>query len=225
MVVCAGLAIAGLRLLRLALPARASAQGSDRSSRPVPMARIALFGSMLVLYGGTEAALGGWMAEHTRRVGGQTASVHWEFAATAFWGGLVAGRAVVAFGLSARREGAAALGGLTLASGGIGALLMAKEALATTMAAVLAGIGLAPVFPVIVAALSREVSPRIGAPLIALGALGGATIPWLVGEVSDRAGSLESGLGALLAFSIALLGLHVVHRAGRRPTIIHSAKP
>jgi fucose permease len=216
---CVPLAVVGLRVARIPFPEGASTEGSDPSSPPVGAARIALFGLMFALYGGTEAALGGWMAEHTRRVVGRTLTVHWEYAATAFWAGLVAGRAAVALRLSKRREGAAALAGLTLATCSVFVLLTASQELAVTMAAILAGIGLAPVFPVTVAALSREVPPSIGGPLIALGGLGGATIPWLVGEVADRSGSLESGLAALLAVSVALLGLQAVRMSSRHRSL------
>jgi fucose permease len=215
MILCVPLAIVGVRIAGIALPPSAKAPGDESSFRSATMLRIALFGLLLVLYGGTEAALGGWMAEHTRRVVGAMQTVQWEFAATAFWGGLVAGRAAVALSLTRQREGVAALVGLILASASVLVLLLAPKELAITMAAALAGIGLAPVFPVTVAALSREMSPRIGGPLIALGGLGGATIPWLVGEVSDRAGSLDAGLGTLLGCSVALLGLHVVQMSNR----------
>jgi FHS family glucose/mannose:H+ symporter-like MFS transporter len=215
LVVSAPLAAVGLRFALIGFPASPVVQGSEwSSSRSATAARIALFGLMFTLYGGTEAALGGWMAEYTRRVG-HTLTVHWEYAATAFWGGLVTGRAAVALRLSGRREGTAALAGLTLAACSVLVLLMASQELAVTMAAILAGIGLSPVFPVTVAALSRELSASVGGPLIALGGLGGATIPWLVGEVADRSGSLESGLGALLAFTVALLALHAFHMLGR----------
>jgi len=210
------LVAAALRLGRLVPPKAAPIDTGAPASLNIAIARIALFGLMLVLYVGTEAALGGWMAELARRVGGQTPTVHWAFAVTAFWGGLVAGRAAVAVGLSARREDAAALAGLALAICSVVVLLLAPGPLAITTAAALAGVGLAPVFPVTVAALSREVSPQVGGPLIALGGLGGATIPWLVGAVSDRTGSLESGLRALLGISIVLLGLHVVRMLKQR---------
>jgi FHS family glucose/mannose:H+ symporter-like MFS transporter len=213
-ILCAPLAIVGLRTARIGFPASPGVPESERPSRPATAARIALFGLMFALYSGTEAALGGWMAEHTRRVG-HTPTVQWEYAASAFWGGLVAGRAAVALRLSRRREGTAALTGLTLAACSVFVLLIASQELAVTAAAILAGIGLAPVFPVTVAALSREMSASIGGPLIALGGLGGATIPWLVGEVADRSGSLDSGLGTLLAFSVVLLGLHGFHNLDR----------
>src|SRR5260370_29190535 len=104
--------------------------------------------------GGTEACVAGMRAEKTRRVS-HTLTVHWEYAATAFWGGLVAGRAAAALRLSKRLEGTAALAGLTLAICSVSVLLVASQELAVTMAAIVAGVGLAPLFPGTVAAPAR----------------------------------------------------------------------
>ena len=154
-----------------------------------------------------DGTLGGWLPgawawARQRCTGG--------FAATAFWGGLTAWRALVAIALSRRREDQAALAGLTLAACSVLALLRTSDERAVIAAAVAGGFGLAPVFPVTVAALSREVPARIGGPLLALGGLGGATIPWVIGAVSDRTGSLASGLRLLIVVSFLLLGLHLV---------------
>ena len=77
------------------------------------------------------------------------------------------------------------------------------------------GLGLAPAFPVTMAALAREVPPHVAQPMIALGSLGAATVPWLVGAISSRTGSLSSGLSALLALLAVLVGLHVVRIRGK----------
>ena len=76
--------------------------------------------------------------------------------------------------------------------------------------AVACGLGLAPSFPVTMAALSREVPPNVAQPMIALGSLGAAIVPWLVGAISSRTGSLSSGLSALLALLAVVVVLHIM---------------
>ena len=76
------------------------------------------------------------------------------------------------------------------------------------------GLGMAPSFPVTMAALAREVPPKLAQPMIALGSLGAATVPWLVGAISSRTGSLSSGLSALLALLVVLVSLHVLRVKG-----------
>jgi len=76
-------------------------------------------------------------------------------------------------------------------------------------AAALCGIGLGPVFPVTVAAVSREMPIRLAGPLLALGSLGGATVPWLVGAISDTSRSLATGVASLLLALVVLAVLHV----------------
>jgi fucose permease len=50
--------------------------------------------------------------------------------------------------------------------------------------------------------------------MIALGSLGAATVPWLVGAISSRTGSLSSGLSVLLALLAVLVSLHVLRVKG-----------
>jgi fucose permease len=69
---------------------------------------------------------------------------------------------------------------------------------------------MAPVFPVTIAAVARTCSPRVASALIATAALGGATIPWIVGAVSAATGSLTLGLATLLALVLLLAGGHTV---------------
>lgn len=174
-----------------------------------------LFGLLISIYSGIEAALGGWMAEHARRLSVDGSTLGWALTATVFWAGLTAGRAVSAIWLSAQRETIAATGGLALAAVGVALLLSTEEPSGVLLAAALCGTGLAPVFPVTVAALSRELRPSVAGPIVALGALGGATFPLAVGAISDRSGSLGAGLATLLLALALLIALHVI-RLSRR---------
>ncbi len=90
-------------------------------------------------------------------------------------------------------------------------MLVAWSVWGVTMSVAMAGLGLAPIFPVLVAWLSentRELARRLGGVLFALGGLGGATLPWLVGIASAQLESLRMGLVVPL-FGLALMMLLV----------------
>ena len=140
--------------------------------------------------------------------------MQWEVAASAFWGGLAGGRGLVAVGLARRFESLAIFSGLVLVGAAIALLLAVAGPSPVFAVAVACGFGLSPSFPVTMAALSREMPPKVAQPMIALGSVGAATVPWLVGAISSRTGSLSSGLSALLALLIVLVGLHVLRVTG-----------
>jgi FHS family glucose/mannose:H+ symporter-like MFS transporter len=187
---------------------------ADRADSAVPhlplqtRTRFTLFAVLMMLYVGTETALGGWVADHTHRLEGVTTSMRWALAPAAFWTGLTAGRAVVAIWVSRSREDAALIIGLGIGMVSLVGLLVSTNARDVLLVALVCGAGLGPVFPVTVAAVSREFSPPLAAALIALGAVGGATIPWLVGAVSDWTGSLVAGLSTLLGTVTLLMVFH-----------------
>jgi MFS transporter, FHS family, glucose/mannose:H+ symporter len=183
--------------------------------------RVALFAVLVVLYSGTEMAIGGWLPELARRLPSGVSDARSAAVGAAFWVGLSAGRGLIALGLNRRHEDPAVFAGLAVTSCSVLMLVTAHGSTIVIAAAVLAGIGLGPVFPVTAAALSREMPIRMAGPLLSLGALGSATIPWLVGMISDTSQSLAAGIASLLG-SLAILGaLHMARRAGAvapRPT-------
>ncbi len=178
--------------------------------------RLAIFGVCITLYSGVESAFGGWIAEYTRRLTFDSStgiSMRWETAASVFWGGLAAGRGLVAVGLAPRFENAALFAGLALVGTAITTLLVVAGLSPVFAVAVACGLGLAPSFPVTMAALSREVPPNVAQPMIALGSLGAALVPWLVGAISSRTGSLSSGLSALLVLVAVVIVLQIMRVA------------
>ncbi len=176
--------------------------------------RLTILGLCIALYSGVESAFGGWIAEYTRRLTIGSSTMRWETAASAFWGGLAAGRGLVAVGLAPRFENVAVFSGLALVGTAIATLLVVSGLSPVLVVAVACGLGMAPSFPVTMAALAREVPPKLAQPMIALGSLGAATVPWLVGAISSRTGSLSSGLSALLALLVVLVALHVLRVKG-----------
>lgn len=155
----------------------------------------------LFLYVGAETCLSGWLPSlGQRRLNLSPPSA--AAAQSLFWLGILAGRS-----LSAAWAGRAARSwmqtGLMLAAAGTALLLHGTVPMAFFAGACLAGLGLAPQFPTAVALYQQ----RAGASavtwtgiLFAGGGLGGAVMPWMLGLVSARTGSLT-----LAAYSVFLL--------------------
>ena len=209
------LLLVAARMAAARFPAHALHETASPGAQPAPWRRVTILGLCIALYSGVESAFGGWIAEYTRRLTADAATnTQWETAASAFWGGLAAGRGLVATGLARRFENAALFSGLALVGAAIATLLVVSGAVSglspVLAVAVTCGLGLAPSFPVTMAALSREMPRGVAQTMVALGSLGAATVPWLVGAISSRTGSLSSGLSALLVLLAVLVVLHAL---------------
>ncbi|HEX2713561.1 MAG TPA: MFS transporter, partial [Candidatus Acidoferrales bacterium] len=170
---------------------------------------IPIVGVLFFLYVGTENALGGWVASYALRVT-PTPGTAWALTPSFFWGGLLLGRAVAPVLLRRMAETGLVLIELLLAVIGVTILLAAGTLADVVAGASLAGLGLAPVFPITVAVLTHRFgtfASRVAGSMFALGGLGGATLPWLVGFSSTRYGSLKAGLVVPLLGSLSLLAL------------------
>jgi len=208
----AALALVGLGLTRATVvtPSGLAPGPPPPPSVPRPNVLALTFGALFFLYVGTESALGGWVATyvHRMRAGlGPPPAVTPAF----FWGPLLLGRALAPLVLRRATEASLVLGSLLLAALGTGAVLAATTVAPVLGGAALAGLGLASVFPVLLAWMTRSfgtAGSRRAAFTFALGGLGGATIPWLVGAVSTHFGSLRVGLAVPLLGTMAMIVLH-----------------
>lgn len=193
---------------------RSSAETHQRA-RPAIASMVALFAALSYLYVGAETAIGGWIAEFTRRAGPTAGSV-WALAPTAFWGAETLGRLAAPLLLRRVPEPGLLVGGLSVASLAVVLLVSGSDSVGLALTgAVMAGFGLAPIFPLIVADMTRRVTPvapGLMGPLFAMGGLGGATVPLLVGLTSTLSGQLRAGLFVPLAALLAMLTLQAVAR-------------
>lgn len=200
-----------------ATPAAPSPAAATGSARAAIASMVALFAALSYLYVGAETAIGGWIAEFTRRVGPAAGAV-WALAPTAFWGAETLGRLAAPLVLRRVPEPRLLVGGLVVASLAVVLLVSSSGSVALALTgAVLAGFGLAPIFPLIVADMTRRVAPvapGLMGPLFAMGGLGGATVPLLVGLTSTLSGQLRAGLFVPLA---ALLIMLTLQAGARRP--------
>lgn len=175
------------------------------------------FGALLLLYGGVETSLSGWITTFTTRYGSQ-ASLGVAVGVAALWIGITAGRACTPLLLRHVRE--STLLHTTLISASVlTALLSVSHGSAVIIAACsLLGLSLAPWFPLVLSAMLAEgAAARQVGTIIALSGIGAATIPLLVGVVSRSAGSLRVALAVPLAGLLGLLAMSMIraHRQRR----------
>ena len=202
--------IPALGVLPLLFALRFATMDSSREARipasPWNLAPFLLITILAFLYVGTENAVGGWIASYARNVALLSPATA-AMAPSAFWGALLLGRGLAPAVLRSHSE--RTIYRLGLLTAGAGATLVLTTHLVPLLlaGAAVAGLGLAAVFPITVAVLSRDLgenSLRLGGFFFAIGNMGGATIPFLVGAVSTQTQSLRAGM-ALPLVSMALM--------------------
>jgi fucose permease len=221
MTVCLALVAGSLGFIRMPVDTKANSPKAAASEPKIWKNRLVpVLGSLFFIYVGTESSIGGWVASYARRVDAGSGTF-WALTPSFFWGALLLGRALAPLILRHVRETTLATAGLVLASLGILVLLIANTMALVVVGASVAGFGLASVFPINIALLSQwfgEMASRIGGVMFALSSLGGATVPWLVGALSSRFGSLRVGLTVPLLGSITMLFLYLKNRQSHRLT-------
>jgi fucose permease len=167
---------------------------------------------LFFIYVGTETSFGAWVATYARRVDSR-AYTFATLTPSFYWGALLLGRAVAPLLLRFHSPIAIARGGLIIALTGGLALVDAHNIQLVIVGAVLAGLGMAAIFPISVSLLpgwfgasARQASGAV----FASGNIGGAVVPWFMGEVSTHAAGLRAaflvpllGVSAMLAFYLA----------------------
>jgi len=203
-----------IALAVVAIGIRAGSQkraGARTDSAPprVTKASVFVLGALFFLYVGTENSLGGWTAALAKRTGASPGNP-WELAPWFFWAGLLAGRAFTPSVLLRVTERALLISGLTVAALCSASFLRVATFRGIAVCATVAGLGLACVFPLLVSGMVAhlgEQARRTGRILFALGSLGGATMPWLVGFTSTHAHSLRGGFLIPVAACLVMIGL------------------
>ena len=177
-----------------------------------------MLGILFFVYVGTENGISGWAAAHAKRSLTWNTDT-WTLAPMFFFGGLLGGRAAGAAILRRLKETTVAVGGLLLAACGTIIFSFATSRLTLFGGVFLAGLGLSSLYPIFIAWLSKWFGARarkVGGVLFALAALGGASLPPLVGVVSRYAGSLRIGLLVPLAGCAVMLAVVALLRPNSR---------
>jgi fucose permease len=216
--ICAALALVLLRMPFGQPPhesdSNAAAPKAEQAGRSVE----ALLGILFFVYVGTEVGTSYWAPTHAQRAATWSSNA-WTLAPMFFFAGLLGGRGAAAAILLRWKEVTVAVGGLLLAATGELIFLTARSPVALFSGAFLAGLGLAGLFPIFIAWLSKWFGVRarkVGGVMFALGAGGSSLVPPLVGVVSRFSGSLRIGLLVPLAGCIVMLAVIGLLRPGAR---------
>jgi fucose permease len=170
---------------------------------------------LFFVYVGTETSFGAWIATYARRVD-SSAHAFATMTPSFYWGALLLGRALAPIILRFKSPITIARAGLAIAMFGGLALVTAHEIRLVVVGAVLAGLGLASVFPISVSLLpgwfgssARSASGAV----FASGNIGGAVVPWFMGEVSTHAAGLRAAFLVPLLGASAMLAFYLTNAA------------
>ena len=190
-----------------------SNQHAAQTQLRLPQSAFVSFAAMLLLYGGVETCLSGWITTFGTRYGNATLRIS-TLGATALWLGITAGRALAPMLLRFLRERVFLL--LTLCSATVIVMLLSRAsgAASITLLAALLGLSLAPWFPLVLSAmLNGGATARETGIIIALSGIGAALLPLLLGVVSRNTGSLRTALLVPLGGLVLLIGLAAATRS------------
>lgn len=205
-----------LALSRFVPDSRAQAVASASPATRANAARILpLICALFFVYVGTETSFGAWIATYAHRLS-PAEHTFWAVVPSFFWGAMLLGRASAPLALRFQRATAVAVGGLTLALLGGAALLAAHGVAMVITGAVLAGLGLASIFPISVSLLPDwfgDYSRRASGPVFSSGNLGGAVLPLFVGRISTQSGNLRLAFFIPFVAVISMLIFYVTLNA------------
>ena len=155
-----------------------------------------LIAAVFFVYVGSENSVGQWVATYARRIS-PSSQMLWALTPSFFWGALLVGRALAPLALRRFNEVRVATAGVGLAATGVTVLLLARSMPPVVVGAALAGLGCASVYPISISLLPRwfgNAASKLSGTIFSMGNFGAASLPWLVGAISTRFGSLRVGL-------------------------------
>jgi FHS family glucose/mannose:H+ symporter-like MFS transporter len=190
------------------------AETSGDSNRGISKVTV-LTAIFVFLYVGVESSLDGWLSSYASRNSG-TRDL-WAALPSVFWTGILIGRFLAALALL-RLVPTSLLGAcLFIALGGTCLLLNVSRPWTILVATAITGLGLAPIFPLAVSRYSESAKAEKSAGLVfAAGGLGGASIPALVGSVSEGSGGLRFAMAIPPLLLVVMLFLSRASGTDRR---------
>ncbi|HEU5402615.1 MAG TPA: MFS transporter [Terriglobales bacterium] len=173
--------------------------------------KLLLYCFLLFLYIGVEGCIGGWSGKYAATLSNRHFYV--TLSLVSFWTALLAGRAIAALLLRHTGEVVLFRASLLATAAGLAVFFIARSGTAVVLAALIAGLGLAPLFALLLSLMSRyaeATSVTIPGWLFSLGSMGGGALPWLFGAVTTLSGSLRvamivPAIGTLLLTFFVLL--------------------
>lgn len=174
---------------------------------------VLLLGTFLLLYVGTETGVGGWTTAYLDQTTNLPTAMA-TFVAAGFWLALTLGR-LIAVPLSTRISSHTLLLG-SLAGALVGATLLANstgDILLSTIAVLVLGVCLGPVYPTAIAVTTtrfREATGTVTSIVIAIGSLGGMLLPWLQGVLMERSG-LQASVLLIVVTTVTMLVFYAAY--------------
>ncbi len=166
---------------------------------------------------GFESGIGGWLTTYSDRLAGEPV-VHLVSPTFLYFLFFVAGRGVAPLFFRYLTENQVLFLDLAMMLAGMLIILSAGSLFWLGVGAAVAGFGASSVFPTNLARFTSTFgasSTRRATPLFIGGTLGGASVTWLIGFVSNQAGNLRAGMFALLGCVLVLLGVQMLLSIGR----------
>lgn len=169
---------------------------------------------------GFESGVGGWLTTYTTRVEGGSV-VHVLSPTLLFFLFFVVGRGVAPVFFRYVDENKMLLLSLLTVLAGLAIALTADGLFQLGLGSAICGFGTSSIFPTNVSRFSKAFGAdamRRATPLFISGTLGATVVTWLIGFLSEKTGSLRSGMFVLI-FSIACLIVLQIVLAYRIPSI------
>ncbi len=193
---CALLLAAGFLLVRFPADVHATSTESTGARVATPALAITVAVSALFFtYVGTETSIGGWAAEDTKRLAGHATSLT-TMAPLFFYAGLMLGRGAAPLILKWMGEFRVVLAALALDVVGIVLIIGARSPRMAIFGLAIAGLGCSSIYPIYISWFSKwygAAARRLGGVVFSTASLGASALPWLVGFISTRIGSLRIG--------------------------------
>ena len=170
---------------------------------------IALFNFIHV---GFESGIGGWLTTYAGRLDGRPLA-NWISPTLLYFLFFVIGRGFAPALFRFLNENKMLMIGLTIVLVGMIFTLSAGTVAVLSLGASIAGFGTSWIFPTNVARFSKtfgETAARRATPLFICGTLGAASSTWLIGFISNKTGSLHSGMFILILCILLLIFLQIV---------------
>lgn len=161
------------------------------------------------LYVGVESSVSGWMMSYVHRLL-LSSNLYAPIATSFFWIALLVGRAAAPAVLKVISESSLLTIALCVFLVSNVMLLMSHAPAMSIASATLAGLMLAPIFPLCISkVLAIASGPSESRWVFAISGLGGAVVPWITGQVASFSGSLRTGLAVPLVAGVVMLVLQV----------------
>jgi len=184
-----------------------SMAANSASSSGIPSIKITVIvAAIFFLYVGSEAGIGGWAAEHAKRLAGHATELT-TMSPLFFYAGLMVGRGLASLLLPRIGSFRFIVAAFALSILGIAIIVAARSTPVAIAGFAIAGLGCATIYPIYISWFSHWYGPaarRLGGVVFSMASLGGSAMPWLVGFVSTKANSLPIGFLVPLAGIVAM---------------------